>query len=57
MHIDDFIWSTEIVNKVASKHRVTQDEAEEIFFNNPKYRFVECDQHQAVVPNIPYQAS
>lgn len=41
MHIDDFIWLTEIANKVASKHRVTQDEAEEIFFNNPKYRFVE----------------
>jgi uncharacterized DUF497 family protein len=41
MHIDDFVWLTEIANKVAAKHRVTLDEAEEVFFNNPRYRFVE----------------
>jgi uncharacterized DUF497 family protein len=41
MYIDDFVWLTEIANKVATKHRVTPDEAEEVFFNNPKYRFVE----------------
>lgn len=41
MYIDDFVWLTETANKVAHKHRVTPDEAEEIFFNNPKYRFVE----------------
>lgn len=41
MHIDDFVWLTEIANKVATKHRVTPDEAEEIFFNSPRYRFVE----------------
>jgi uncharacterized DUF497 family protein len=41
MYIDDFVWLTEIANKVATKHGVTLDEAEEVFFNNPKYRFVE----------------
>ena len=41
MFIDDFVWLTEIAKKVASKHRVTLDEAEEVFFNNPRYRFVE----------------
>ncbi len=46
MYIDDFIWLTEIANKIASKHQVTLDEAEEIFFNNPKYRFVESG-HQS----------
>ena len=39
--IDDFVWLTEIATKVAAKHRVTLDEAEEVFFNNPRYRFVE----------------
>ena len=43
MYIDDFVWLTEIANKVAAKHRVTLDEAEEVFFNNPRYRFVESE--------------
>jgi hypothetical protein len=41
MHIDDFIWLPDIVEKLAVKHRITQDEAEEVFFNRPQYRFVE----------------
>ena len=41
MYIDDFVWLTEIATKVAAKHRVTLDEAEEVFLNNPRYRFVE----------------
>ena len=41
MYIDDFIWLSDIVEKLAVKHHVTQDEAEEVFFNRPKYRFVE----------------
>jgi uncharacterized protein len=41
MRIDDFIWLPDIVDKLLIKHRVTQDEAESVFFNNPKYRFVE----------------
>jgi uncharacterized DUF497 family protein len=41
MYIDDFIWLPDILEKVAVKHSVTQDEAEEVFFNGPQYRFVE----------------
>jgi uncharacterized DUF497 family protein len=41
MFIDDFVWLTEIANKVARKHRLTPDEVEEVFFNNPRFRFVE----------------
>ena len=41
MHIDDFIWLPAIVEKLAVKHHVTQDEAEEVFLNQPCYRFVE----------------
>ncbi len=39
--IDDFIWLPDIVDKLATKHHVSQDEAEEVFFNRPGYRFVE----------------
>jgi uncharacterized DUF497 family protein len=41
VYIDDFIWLPNIVEKLAAKHHVTQDEVEEIFFNRPRYRFVE----------------
>ena len=41
MQIDDFIWLPDIVDKLAFKHNVTQDEAEDVFFNRPRYRFVE----------------
>ena len=41
MFIADFIWLPEIVEKVAIKHRVGPDEVEEMFFNKPRYRFVE----------------
>ena len=41
MYIDDFIWLPSILDKVEIKHQVSQDEAEEVFFNNPRYRFVE----------------
>ena len=41
MQIDDFIWLPDIVDKLAVKHNVTQDEAEDVFFNRPRYRFVE----------------
>lgn len=42
MLIDGFIWLPEIVEKLEAKHHVSQDEAEEIFFNTPKFRFVEA---------------
>lgn len=41
MYIDDFVWLPDILEKLAVKHHVTQDEAEEVFFNRPRYRFVE----------------
>ena len=41
MYIDGFIWLPDIVEKLASKHQVTVDEAEEVFFNRPRFRFVE----------------
>lgn len=41
MYIDDFIWLPDIIEKLAAKHRVTQDEVEEVFFNRPRFRFVE----------------
>ena len=41
MFIADVVWLPEIVEKVAIKHRVGPDEVEEIFFNKPKYRFLE----------------
>lgn len=41
MYIDDFIWLPEVIEKLAVKHHVTQDEAEEVFFNRPRYRFLE----------------
>ncbi|MCP4662021.1 MAG: BrnT family toxin [bacterium] len=41
MYIDDFIWLPNIVDKLAAKHQLTQDEVEEVFFNRPRFLFVE----------------
>jgi uncharacterized DUF497 family protein len=41
MYIDDFIWLPEIEDKLAVKHQVSTQEAEEVFFNRPSFRFVE----------------
>lgn len=41
MKIDDFIWLSDIIDKLIVKHHVLQDEAEEVFFNRPRFRFVE----------------
>jgi uncharacterized DUF497 family protein len=41
MRIEDFIWLPTIVDKIETKHRVLPEEAEEVFFNGPKFRFVE----------------
>jgi uncharacterized protein len=46
MYIDNFIWLPDIVDKLISKHHVTQDEVEDVFFNKPKYRFVESGYKQ-----------
>ncbi len=42
MYIDDFVWLPDVVDKLIAKHRVSQDEVEELFFDRPKYRFVEA---------------
>lgn len=41
MIIDEFIWLPSIIEKLEVKHHVSQDEAEEIFFNSARFRFVE----------------
>lgn len=41
MQIDDFVWLPDIVEKLAVKHGANQDEVEEVFFSQPRYRFVE----------------
>ncbi len=41
MRIEGIIWLTAIVDKLATKHHVTTHEVEELFNNNPKFRFVE----------------
>ena len=46
MYISDFIWLPDIVEKLAAKHHVTEDEAEEVFFNRPQFRFVEAGHRQ-----------
>jgi hypothetical protein len=35
MVIDEFIWLPSIVEKLETKHHVTQDEAEEVFLTVP----------------------
>ncbi|MCI0693744.1 BrnT family toxin [candidate division KSB1 bacterium] len=41
MKISGFIWRRDVVDKLLWKHHVTTDEAEEVFSNKPRYRFIE----------------
>ena len=41
MKIEEIIWLREVVDKLWSKHRVSQDEVEEVLASGPKIRFVE----------------
>ncbi len=41
MDISGIIWLEKIVEKLARKHHLTQDEVEEVFVNTPQYRFIE----------------
>jgi uncharacterized protein len=41
LNITDLIWLPEIIQKLSWKHGVSQDEVEEIFINDPHFRFVE----------------
>ena len=38
MYIDDIIWLEQIIEKLAWKHRITQEEVEEVFYNGPRIR-------------------
>jgi len=41
MRINGIIWLRDVVDKLAFKHRVEQQEVEEVFENHPKFRFLE----------------
>jgi hypothetical protein len=41
MKIDGVIWFRDIVDKLAWKHEVDQDEVEEVLNNHPQIRFVQ----------------
>ncbi len=45
MKIKGFIWFEEILEKLARKHHVQQEEVREVFANRPKFRFVEKGHH------------
>ena len=40
MQIDEIIWLSQFVEKLASKHHVATMEVEEVFVNRPRFRFV-----------------
>lgn len=40
MQIDEIIWLSQFVEKLARKHNVTTTEVEEVFANQPHFRFV-----------------
>jgi len=41
MIIVGIIWLQRIVEKLAKKHHISKDEVEQVFVNNPQYRFLE----------------
>ena len=41
MTIDGIIWLQNVVDKIAAKHRLTQEEVEQVFLNRPQYRLLE----------------
>ncbi len=41
MEVSGTIWLEKIVEKLARKHHLTQDEVEEVFVNTPQYRSIE----------------
>ncbi len=41
MNIEGIIWLTNIIGKLAVKHRVETYEVEEVLENKPRFRFVE----------------
>ena len=48
MKVTAIIWIQKIVDKLEKKHHITKDEVEQVFVNNPQYRFpeqgrIECE--------------
>jgi uncharacterized DUF497 family protein len=41
MRINGIIWLRDVVDKLSSKHRVEAEEVEQVFENQPKFRFLE----------------
>ena len=41
MRINGIIWLRDVIDKLAFKLRVEQEEVEEVFDNRPKFRFLE----------------
>lgn len=41
MKIEGVVWLREVIDKLATKHRVEGHEVEEVLQNQPKFRFVE----------------
>ena len=39
--IEEFFWLLNVVDKLVTKHQVTPEEVEEIFFTRPRFRFHE----------------
>ena len=39
MQIDEVIWRSQFIEKIASKHRVKTTEVEEVFSNHPFFNF------------------
>jgi uncharacterized DUF497 family protein len=47
MYIDDFLWLPDVAEKLIVKHHVSPEEAEQVFFNDPRYQFVEKGHRQS----------
>jgi hypothetical protein len=46
MKVEDLIWLDEIVEKIESKHNVSQAEVVQIFNNQPRFRYIAKGRHQ-----------
>ena len=41
MKIGGVIWLQKIIDKIETKHHITQNEVEQVLVNKPQYRFIE----------------
>lgn len=46
MQISNVIWLPSVVDKLEWKHRVSTREVEQVFANQPRFKFAEKGQHQ-----------